>query len=204
MRVIDFILNNLLIVRSLVGSLICFCIAFALRKKSCFLSLSVLLNSLISLEVLSGEKSVNEFVMFGLLLQLAWGAFLYFVLTAALDLREWVAKRKKYRLEEGKALLFSLPDKENAFLQERLQTSLSQTPPTNEYDLSTQLQLEYVRKNIIKLKGAKLSPADRLAVENYSRIVTAYMSAERLSTEELLGLNDTFSALLKMSAKYAV
>lgn len=204
MRIIEFLLNNLLIVWSLAGSLICFCIAFALRRKSCFLSLSVLLNSLISLEVLSGEKSVNEFVMFGLLLQLAWGAFLYFVLTAALDLREWVAKRKKQRLEEGKALLFSLPDKENTFLQERLQTSLSQKSITNEYGLSTQLQLEYVRKNITKLKGAKLSPADRLAVENYSRIVTAYMSAESLSAEELLGLNDTFSALLKMSAKYAV
>ena len=101
-------------------------------------------------------------------------------------------------------MLFTLPDKENSFIRERLQTTLLQKEHTEEDFSPLDLQMEYVRKSIQKLKSAKLSPADRLAVENYSRIITAYMSAEKLSAQELCALNDVFSSLLKLSAKYAV
>lgn len=202
MYFIQIFYKNLLMTLSVAAACFWFLFSLFLKKKTYFLPSTIATQSVLIFVFFAEKKPSDEEVSQVLSLLVAITALLQFLLLVCIDVYAWQTEKKRKSREEGKALLFTLPDKENLFIRERLNTSLS--PKEEQYFSSSDLQMEYMRKCIVKLKGAKLSPADRLAVENYSRIITAYMSAEALSAQELRGVNDTFSALLKMSAKYAV
>ena len=203
-RIWTFFSQHLLIVLSIGGCIFSFFLSFCLKKKGYFLPLSVWLVSTLLLIFLHFEKVTLPYAFATCLLLVAVKALLQFLLVLCIDLFSWRAEKNRKKREEGRALLFTLPDKENDFLRERLQDSLSPENQKNVTVSTSDLQMEYMRKCIFKLKRAKLSPADRLAIENYSRVITAYATKEEFSTQELHGLNDAFSALLKLSAKYAV
>ena len=103
---------------------------------------------------------------------------------------------------------FTLPDRDKSFVRDRLKGSLKpeqeqaklDATPLKDFDV----RLEYTRKTIAKLKASVLTPADRLEVNRISKTVTFYALKNALSPSEARSLNDCFSRLLKLSAKYAV
>lgn len=106
--------------------------------------------------------------------------------------------------------MFTLPDKENSFVRDRLNTSLhveEEVPDgtQREYDMDeSKLRLNHVRDMLAKLKAAPLAPGDRLESEEISRLITLYATKNRLTAKEIRDLNDCLSAILKMTAKYAL
>lgn len=63
------------------------------------------------------------------------------------------------------------------------------------------MRLSYVTSLMNKLKGCKLTPADRLELEAIGRSVEG-CRGRALTGEELASLNDRLAAVLKLTAKY--
>lgn len=113
---------------------------------------------------------------------------------------------RKERMEKERA--FTLPDRENTFVRERLDGVL--TPRITDdgnakYDVSAEkMRLEHVRRLIAKTKATNLSAADRLEINRLSKRITEIASKELLTLQETYELSDHFLAALKLAAKYAV
>lgn len=161
--------------------------------------------------VLSENFSDADTAAYGILLVVE-AAFFYLCLLVILSRKEKKLARKKDRAAESRQAMFILPDRENTFVRDRLNTSLrteakeSETEETaGEYDLDeSRLRLNHVRDMLAKLKAAPLSPGDRLEAEGISRLITMYATKNLLTAKEVRELNDCLSLVLKMTAKYAL
>ncbi len=118
--------------------------------------------------------------------------------------RKKAALRRKAAIEREAE--FTLPDKENEFVKERLKNHLKpQKEGLKEYKFSECVpSFDYTRSVLSKLKAAPLSVADRLQAQGISRDVTHFAFQERLSPEDVRVLNDRLSEMIKLSAKYAL
>ena len=122
-------------------------------------------------------------------------------------------KIRKARVERFKKasreFSFALPDRENAFVRDRLHSGLCpEQEKKNCADTvlmkDLDVRLDYTRKTVAKLKALELTPADRLEVNRISKTVTFYALKNALSPSETRSLNDCFARLLKLTTKYAV
>ena len=119
-------------------------------------------------------------------------------------------KRRLERFEKRRReFTYTLPDRENAFVRDRLKGELRSAEETKKTNVavplkSLDLRLDYTRKTISKLKAENLSPADRLEVNRISKTVTFYALKNALDPTETRCLNDCFGRLLKLCAKYFV
>ncbi|MBQ8884923.1 MAG: hypothetical protein IJY62_00900 [Clostridia bacterium] len=114
-------------------------------------------------------------------------------------------KRAKNKIDRTE--VFTLPDRENTFVRDKLNTTLNYVSEqrADDYNMEEErLRLDFVRTLLQKLKKAPLSVGDRLEVNAVSQKITRYALQNRLTTEETRDLNDGFSLILKMSAKYSL
>ncbi len=116
-------------------------------------------------------------------------------------------RQKKWQTAKNE-FQFTLPDKDNSFVRERLTGTLKADSENKQQGVvllkDMDLKLDYTRKTLAKLKASSLTPADRLEVNRISKTVTFFALKNALSPTETRSLNDCFSRLLKLSAKYAV
>ena len=116
--------------------------------------------------------------------------------------------RNKRRLRRWKQLhvhrncQFTLPDKDNKYLRQRLQTALS--CEKSEEPRQVGVCGDYARERVMKLKGAGLSTVDELRLNDLAKGLEMLLMKEKLTATEQADLNVSLSALLKMSAKYGV
>lgn len=147
--------------------------------------------------------------------QLAWVCcflLVYCLILSSVVLFLCLKKRKEVRQKKWKTAQrefeFALPDKDNSFVRERLTGPLKADGENKEQGVvllkDMDLKLDYTRKTLAKLKALSLTPADRLEVNRISKTVTFFALKNALSPTETRSLNDCFSRLLKLSAKYAV
>lgn len=122
----------------------------------------------------------------------------------AVKKKKRLAKKRKEEMERDRA--FTLPDRENEFIKERLKNHLKpQKEGQKEYKFSECVpSFDYTRGILSKLKAAPLSVADRLQTQGISRDVTHFAFQEKLSPEDVRVLNERLSDMIKLSAKYAV
>ena len=112
---------------------------------------------------------VIEGILFGVL---------YGLLFILITLRNKRAERKARREEEKRRLQFVLPDKENAYLRDRLRTALKIVEGEGKKgDFSTDkesvgVRLRYTRRMVAQLKEAALSPIERLDIEEMARTLS--------------------------------
>ena len=186
-----------------------FFIALRAKKEGVFVALALFTGSLCFLPVyLSSRFTYNDTAVFGILL-IALEARFYLFLLLVLKKKEKDRLRREKKLQESRQAMFTLPDRENTFVRDRLNTSLQaageEKSEGEEYDLEeSKLRLNHVREMLAKLKSAPLSPGDRLETEGISRLITLYATKNLLSAKEIRDLNDCLSAVLKMTAKYAL
>lgn len=134
---------------------------------------------------------------------------LCFLVLAVLKIVRKKTAEKRGREAINRTAMFTLPDRENTFVRDKLNTSLrcdtlGREAPAD-YDLEAEkLKLTYVRSLLTSLKKAPLSMGDRLEVNGVSQKITRYALKNKLTSEETRDLNDGFSLLLKMSAKYSI
>ena len=154
------------------------------------------------------ELALHEYVDFcATFLEFSVG--FYAILSIIAFLKKRREKRRKEREEICRRAVYMLPDRENTFLRERLQTGLrveegEETERMNVAEEYKEIKLDYVQKMVARLKSTPLSASDRLETERLSRLVNLYSVSENLSVSDLRSLNDCMLKLLKLSAKYSV
>ena len=156
----------------------------------------------------------SEVVCWGGLGVIGGGCFL--ALIVATYVREQVERRKKTRAKIERKLHYTLPDKENTYIRERLHTALDceeKTPDTwdEEGDFLPEggekndvLRLEYVRNLLNELQKAPLTKTERLETEEMKKTFSCYLKKNKWTSGDVRAVNDLFSCLLKMAAKYSV
>lgn len=186
-----------------------FFIALRAKKEGVFVALALLTGSLCFLPVyLSLRFTHNDTAVFGILLIALERAVLsFFASHIKKEGKGSAASGKETSREQTGDVHAS--DRENTFVRDRLNTSLQvageEKSEGEEYDLEeSKLRLNHVREMLAKLKSAPLSPGDRLETEGISRLITLYATKNLLSAKEIRDLNDCLSAVLKMTAKYAL
>ena len=131
-------------------------------------------------------------------------AFAYLLLLSINLLKEKIKNRRLEREEKKKVLQFTLPERDNEYIRTRLNTVLKKSENKTEDFFCKEFRFTYIKKLISGLKERSLSPADRLKTEEYAGIISVYTEKENWSLNEMENLNEVLSALLKLSAKYAV
>lgn len=122
-----------------------------------------------------------------------------------LETRRKIAVRKAQRAEIKRCLQYTLPDRENGYLRDRLHTALQ----GNKEELSVEkhtvgVRIGYARKMLAKIKEAPLTPVERIDVEEMARLLLMYERMEKWSTSDIKAISELFSRLLKLSAKYEI
>ena len=122
-----------------------------------------------------------------------------------------IKRRRVARSALERKVKYTLPDWENSYLRARLNTVLRpETEMEGEewgeetFVMEDRLRLTHARALLCKVREAALSPADRLQTEELGKTLSLYVKKGRFATGDLRLLNDTLSALLKLSAKYEV
>lgn len=145
---------------------------------------------------------------------LLWALLLLFFIVTWLLLAVWrikaaIKKRKETRAEIEKSLQFALPSQENTFVRARLSTAL-RVPEENssaqggEIPFEELPNLSHAKELLAKVKSAPLAGAERLETEELSKTLHFFLKKETWGLEDLQMLNDAFSRILKLSAKYSV
>lgn len=183
-----------------------FILARKLRRAGVFLATAVVTDGIcFLLALLSARFSDADTAVFGVLLAVVT-SLLASVYQIADVISEKRRIRREKRAEENRRSVFTLPERENTFVRDRLNTTLRpEEGEEGEYGMEDgKLRLDHVRKMLLKLKTAELSPGDRLEAEGISRLITLYATKDLLSPKEVRDLNDCLAAVLKMTAKYAL
>ena len=183
-------------------------IAFFCGKGKTFTALALFTSGCTFLPALvSPNFSDMDTAIYGLIL-VTLGSFVYLLLSVSLKWKTEKRAKKEKLVQERRKAVFTLPDRENSFVRDRLNGSLrveEEAVNEREYNLEDgKLRLNHVRDMLTKLKAAPLSAGDRLETEEISRLITLYATKERLTAKEIRDLNDCLSAILKMTAKYAL
>ena len=142
-------------------------------------------------------------VWVGLSLLLVFGGVGYLLLFCALTARKVISTRKANRALVERRLQYTLPQRENMYVRERLDTAL-QVQSGEENEKKMKVRLGYARALLYKVQAAPLSTAERLQVEEMAKAFPLYREKETWTAEEVRGVNEWCAALLKLSAKYTV
>ena len=160
--------------------------AFALASGGCMLALFVRMD---------GERVFLLAVFF-----LSVIGLVYAPLSGILALRRRLRARRVRVFEEKRRLQYTLPDRENEYLRDRLRTALNPLSPPKEE--GARVSLGYAKRMLARLKESPLSPLERIEIEETAAFVALLSKKEKWSGADAKSVNEVLSRLLKLAAKY--
>ncbi len=123
-----------------------------------------------------------------------------FALCGVITLTKKARARKRARIEKERALQYTLPDRDNEFVRNRLQTVLCK----EDEKTCEGVDLAYARELHVKLASEKVTVAERLELSEIGALFALFTRRDALTASEIRMLSDAFGRLLKLSAKYAL
>ena len=194
--VIDFVATGVFLLAAV--------LAFFLHEKQLFLPVSAMVSG-VAYAFIVGAEEGEVATSLGIAGLLVGFGLSYTATVAAFMIRTKILKQRAQREEMLRKLKFTLPDRNNSFIQARLNTVLQpeNTTEIEEGEKKT-FRLEHAKQLLAKVKEAPLSKAERLEIEELSKLFNAYLKKYKLTSEDVRLLNEMFAYLLKMSAKYSV
>lgn len=187
------------------------CIAgYVFKRKDVFLAATVISCSGMELAIIT-TNMVKEAIPFCFSTFAMFSGVCYLGLIAGFEVRKKIQARRRNREQILRKLKFTLPEKDNTYIRDRLNTILnvektekSEEKASQMEDGSDSLRLEHVRKLLTKVKDAPLTQGERLEAEEMSKMFSAYLRKSKWSPDDVHMMNELFSCLLKLSAKYSV
>lgn len=128
----------------------------------------------------------------------------YFLAFCVLFHKQKIWERRARRAEQTRRLQYSLPDRENTFVQARLNTLLRTGIGEDGLPDSERVDLRYAKKMLACLQEKSLSAAERLQAEEIGKSLAMFLQKPRWSSADLRSVNDNFSVLMKLCTKYCV
>lgn len=118
--------------------------------------------------------------------------------------KEKIRLKKALKEQAKRTLQFTLPDKENAFIRERLQQALNTTDAENTQKAQTCFEFLYAQKLLVKISEKALNTPERLEILEMQKFFSAHLQQPTWNVNDVRAVNDCFSRILKLSAKYEV
>ena len=146
-------------------------------------------------------------VLFSLMLAIVCGVIGlgYAVVYSGVVIRERIALRREQRAEMKRRVQFTLPDRENSYLRDRLQTALNTEKEEAVLEKRGSFaRMGYAKKMLAKIKEAPLTPVERIDVEEFARLLAVYDRKGKWSASDVKAISEIFSRLLKLAAKYEI
>ena len=128
---------------------------------------------------------------------------LYLALWLYLTIKERIARRKAERRETERKLKFTLPERDNSFVQARLNTALHHDAEKLQEQESQALPLSHAWSLLSSLREKQLTTADRVASAELAALLSLYKKKEKWTNRESQAVNDALAGVLKLSAKYS-
>ncbi len=128
---------------------------------------------------------------------------LYLALWLILTVKERITRRRAERRETERKLKFTLPERDNSFVQARLNTALHSDVEKLQEQESKALPLSHAWKLLTNLREKQLTTADRLASAELAALLSLYKEKEKWTNRESQSINDALAGVLKLSAKYS-
>jgi hypothetical protein len=123
----------------------------------------------------------------------------------SVEIRERIAERKARREEKKRRVQFTLPDRENQYLRDRLQTALhTEREEAVLEKRGSVARMGYARKLLAQVKESPLTPVERIDVEEFAKLLAAYDRKGKWSASDVKTVSEIFSRLLKLAAKYEI
>ena len=110
--------------------------------------------------------------------------------------------RKRAREKYSRELEYTLPDRENSFIRERLLTAI-RIPDREETESVSECRFSHAKALLERISAtsrATLSETNEL--REIAFLIEGCEQKERLTVSEIREINDAFGRLLKTSAKY--
>ncbi len=195
--VIDFVAIGAFFIASI--------LAFFLKDRALFLSFSAIISGVAYAFIIGAEEGATA-TSLGVSVLLVGFGLSYSATLIAFNIRTKILKRRIQREEMLRKLKFTLPDKDNSYIKSRLNTVLQ---PESKIEVKPEgekktFRLEHARQLLAKIKEAPLTRAERLEMEELSKLFNAYLKKYKWTSEDVRLLNEMFAYLLKLSAKYSV
>ena len=148
----------------------------------------------------------GEFVILVFFALAVLGGLVYPLVFLCFTLKKRLKKRRDYRRKIERKLHFTLPDKENAFIRTRLNTVLqvADVSSDNENRAEGYFRFEHARRLLLAVKNAELSNTERLEITELFALFELYAKKTEWNSTEVRTVNDAFSRVLKLAAKYSV
>ena len=129
------------------------------------------------------------------------GSVIFLGALASNALQTSAYKRAKAE-EEGRQrrLQRILPNRDSAFVRARLNTLLGGESDGG----AARVDMGYARKLLLSVQEKPLTFGERLQAEDLEKVFAAYLKKPTWTAEDLREVNDTFSVLMKLCAKYSV
>lgn len=129
----------------------------------------------------------------------------YAIVYLSVEIRERIAERKARRAEKKRRVQFTLPDRENRYLRDRLQTALhTEREEAVLEKRGSVARMGYARKLLAQVKESPLTPVERIDVEEFAKLLAAYDRKGKWSASDVKTVSEIFSRLLKLAAKYEI
>ena len=149
------------------------------------------------------KKAIISALMLSILL--GWMGIGYAFVYTCLEIRGRIAHRRQQRAEIRRRLQFTLPDRENGYLRDRLHTALNMDKEECCGEKREMIaRMGYARKMVGRLKEAPLTPVERIDVEELAGALAVYDRKGRWSASDMKAISEICSRLLKLAAKYEI
>ncbi|MBQ8291363.1 MAG: hypothetical protein IJX88_02475 [Clostridia bacterium] len=123
-----------------------------------------------------------------------------FAVSGIITLARKIKARKYARAQTERALQFTLPDRDNAYVRERLNNALC----LKDEETIEGLDLSYARALLTKVASAPLTKAESLEISEIAGLFELCLKKERFTASDVRLLSDAFGRILKLSAKYSL
>ncbi len=178
--------------------------AYRLKSDGVFLALfAITLGSIFIAFAVTGTPIMQTAPFFALLAITVGSAYLFYFFCRRL--KERARARKKARAEKSRQLEYTLPQKENTFIRERLHTTLREEENSQTtFGEEIEFRFAYANALLNKIRAQTLSVAERLETNELAKVLALYKEKGTYVNEDVRLLGETFSRVLKLAAKYGV
>ena len=134
-------------------------------------------------------------------------AIVYVLLTCVNIICSMLARRKKLQAAMFRKVQYTLPEKDNSYVRARLNVALKSQPCEGSEGMhgetiKEKVRAEYIKQLLARLQDSPLTKAERLELQENAKLFSVYIQKTDWSAEDIRTINDIFSYLLKLAAKY--
>ncbi len=179
-------------------------ISYHLSSGGLFLAVIAVLLGVSSLVVKGqGLAFLSVVPFFALLFITVGGAYL--LVFTLVKIRQKRARIRAEREFKAREMRYVLPQKDNTFVRARL-GSFAKESKVESQDVVGDMSLRFTyAKNLLeKLRLQSLGATERLEMDELASVFALYAKKDKFVGEDIRLVNDAFSRVLKLAAKYAV